>query len=134
MCKLIIGLIDLIQIDKVVLICFNWEKEEVLFTVIQCLSYRTGTKKYKNKFISAMYKKSIAESKLHISLRLQASFESIILGSSANVLPTLLESLNNPFFMDVKIAMIKTFLPRIQFVHVDMLINRLFALVTNAQS
>ena len=134
MCKLIIGLIDLIQIDKVVLICFNWEKEEVLFTVIQCLSYRPGTKHYKNKFISSMYKKSIAESKLHISLRLQASFESIILGSSATVLPTLLESLNNPFFMDVKIAMIKTFLPRIQFVHVDMLINRLFDLVQNAQT
>ena len=111
------------------IICFNWEKEEVLFTVIQCLSYRPSTQGYKKKFISAMYKKSIAESKLHISLRLQAQFESIILSQSSQVLPTLLSSLDNPFFMDVKVAMIKTFLQRIQFVHVDMLIDKLHTLV-----
>ena len=32
--KLIVGLVDLVLVDKVVTICFSWEKQEVLFTVI----------------------------------------------------------------------------------------------------
>ena len=35
--------------------------------------------------------------------------------------------------MDVKLAMIKAFLPKISFVHVDTLINKLIELVANAQ-
>ena len=38
--KLIVGLIDLINVDKVVPICFDWEKQEILFAAIQLLSWR----------------------------------------------------------------------------------------------
>ena len=76
-------------------------------------------------FITAMYKLSLVRKQLHISLRLQAKFESIILLNRTKVLPTLLGSLDEPFFMDVKLAMVKMLLPRIQFVYVDKLIDKL---------
>ena len=57
--KIIVGLVDLIQIDKVVQICFDWEKQEVLFTAIQCLSYRIESTTYKDQFILTMFRESL---------------------------------------------------------------------------
>ena len=75
----------------------------------------------------------MVKSQLHYSLRLQAQFEGIILAASKIVLPTLLESLDDPFWMDVKFTMLKAFLPKISFLHVDILINKIITLVENAQ-
>ena len=57
--KLIVGLIDLINVDRAVTICFDWEKQEVLFTVIKCLTYNIDTSEYKNLFILSMFKESV---------------------------------------------------------------------------
>ena len=46
---------------------------------------------------------------------------------------TLLDSLDDSFHMDVKLTMIRAFLPRIQYIHVDMLIEKLIKLVENAE-
>ena len=71
---------------------------------------------------------------MHYALRLQARFENIILSKSRVVLPTLIGSLDNPFFMDVKLAILKSFLPRIQFLQVDSLISKITVLVENAST
>ena len=44
----------------------------------------------------------------------------------------MIHSLKSPYFMDVKLAMIKIFLPRIQFVHIDLLIKEIVSLVSQA--
>jgi len=85
------------------------------------------------RFINAMYIESIQKVQLHYSLRLQAQFESTILYSSKTVLPVLIRSLEDPYFMDIKLSMLKTFLPRIKFIHVDLLISHLVEIVENAQ-
>lgn len=48
----------------------------------------------------------------------------MILRNDKKVLPTLLQSLlDSPFLMDLKLSMIKLFLPRIQFQYIDILIT-----------
>ena len=77
--KLIVGLIDLVAIDKVVNICFQWEKQEVLFTVIQLLTWRMESSSFKRDFILTMYRESLTRHQLHYALRLQAHYEGVIL-------------------------------------------------------
>ena len=57
--KLIVGLIDLSDVAKLVNIIFQWEKQEVLFTVIQLLTWRMENSHYKQDFIITMYIESI---------------------------------------------------------------------------
>ena len=68
---------------------------------------------YKRDFILTMYNEAINRHQLHYALRLQAHYEGVILGDSKQVLPTMLNSLNDPFHMDVKLTMIRSFLPKI---------------------
>ena len=81
-----------------------------------------------------MYNEAINRHQLHYALRLQAHYEGVILGDSKQVLPTMLNSLNDPFHMDVKLTMIRSFLPKIQFIFVDMLIDKLIHLVNTAEA
>lgn len=69
--------------------------------------------KYKIEFILTMFKEALNKGQLHYALRLQAQFEGIILANAKLVLPTLLDVLNDAYHMDVKLTMIKAFLPKI---------------------
>ena len=53
--KLIVGLIDLLDVDKIVNLCFDNDKSEVLFTSIQLLSWRAEAIQYKQEFILSMF-------------------------------------------------------------------------------
>ena len=57
--KLIVGLIDLMPVDRVVALCFEYEKQEVLFTSIYCLSYRYEAYTYMTQFIVSTFKESL---------------------------------------------------------------------------
>ena len=57
--KLILGLIDLLKVDRAVSICFDWEKQEVLFAVVQLLAWRDESNHFKNDFIITIFKESL---------------------------------------------------------------------------
>ena len=50
--KLIVGLVDLIIVNRVVGLCLNYDKHEVLFTSIQLLTWRVETATYRSQFIT----------------------------------------------------------------------------------
>ena len=113
--------------------CFEWDKHEVLFTAVNLLTTRMESYGFHNKFIKTMYIESLQKVQLHFSLRLQAQYESTILSNTNTVLPVLIRSLEDPFFMDIKLSMLRMFLPRLKFLHADSLISRFVDVVDKAR-
>ena len=76
--------------------------------------------------ILTMYVDAIHRGDLHIAMRVLLSYEDLVLRNDKKVLQPLLQSLvDSPFQMDNKLAMIKLFIPKIQFQHVDLLVANL---------
>ena len=71
---------------------------------------------------------------MHIALRIQADFKHVIMGNSFKVLDEVLNCLMySPFYMDVKLSIVHTFLPKIQFYHVDKLVTIMQTLIARCQ-
>ena len=68
--QLIVSLIDLANVEKVVEYCFNWEKQDVLFTVIELLFWRKESQNYRQEFTVGVYCESISRRQLHYALRI----------------------------------------------------------------
>ena len=61
---------------------------------------------------------------IHIGMRIMKEFEEIILKNDKRVLPSLLQSFkDSPYLMDLKLSMLKLFLPLLQFHYIDVLIT-----------
>lgn len=72
---------------------------------------------------------------MHFALRLLAEYKNLVLLNMNEILPALLQSLvDSPFYMDVKLSMIIEFLDKIQFHHVDILVDNLKTLIKNSHT
>lgn len=67
---------------------------------------------------------------LHINIQIMTLYQATVLNNSKRTFSSLLKSLqDSAFFMDQKLAMIKKFLPKIKFKHVDVLVSNIQNLV-----
>ena len=72
---------------------------------------------------------------IHIGMRIMKEFEEIILKNDKRVLPSLLQSFkDSPYLMDLKLSMLKLFLPLLQFHYIDVLITNFAYMVEHSTS
>ena len=77
-----------------------------------------------------LYNEALSRQWTHVGMRIMKGFQEDILANDKKVLPTLLQSLvDSPFLMDLKLSMVKLFLPRIQFQYVDILVTNMGKIV-----
>ena len=81
-----------------------------------------------------MFNQTVRRNHFQYALRLLAQYEGLVLSEADQVLPSVVESLHDPFYMDVQLAIVKRFLPRIRFIYVDQLIEKIAKLVDEAHS
>lgn len=85
------------------------------------------------KLVLILYVDAIQRHWIHVAMRVIATHEELLLQSERVVLAPLLQSMiDSPFQMDNKLAMIKLFLPKIQFQYVDILVTNLQKLVLDS--
>ena len=78
----------------------------------------------KDEFIIMSYNEALSRHRIHIAMSLMEMHEDVLLHHDKKVLAQLIQTFyDSTFLMDTKLAMLKKFLPRIQFQHVDMLIT-----------
>ena len=132
--KILISMIDILDLNKSIIILFDNDMQEVLFTGIHLLSWRDTLEVYRENLILKIFNESISRQQLHFSLRILAQFKNLILININHVLPSLLKSLiDSPFYMDVKLSMVQQFLQKITFHHVDIMITNLKQMVANSE-
>ena len=101
-------MIDILDLNKSIIILFDNDMQEVLFTAIMLLSWRETLEVYRENLILKIFNESISRQQLHFSLRILAQFKNLILININMVLPSLLNSLlDTPFYMDVKLSMVQ---------------------------
>jgi hypothetical protein len=106
--KIVLSLIDIIDLERTVTILFESDMQEVLFTSVQLMSWRESLREYRESLILKMFVESISRQQLHYSLRILAQFKNLIMININNVLPSLLQSLrDSPYYMDVKLSMVQ---------------------------
>lgn len=126
MLKIILEHIDLIDPDRIVNFCLDHSKYQLLFDAIKPLKFKDGLDNCsKLKLIISMFNETVGRNQHQFALQVFSQYEGVILWNADEILPDIIDSLNEPFFMDVKLAIVKRVLPKIRFIHVDQLITKI---------
>lgn len=88
--KIVLGLIDILDLDKTVQVLYESDMQEVLFTSITLMSWRDGLRDFREQLILRMFTESIARQQMHFALRILAQFKNLIMININLVLPSLL--------------------------------------------
>ena len=122
-------------IDKTILVVCNYERLSIVFESIEQFGEQEKYRALFETLIVTVYNTAVSRQWIHVGMRLMKQYEDVILRNDKRVLPTLLQSLlDSPFLMDLKLSMIKLFLPWIQFQYVDIMINNFTQIVRDSTS
>lgn len=96
---------------------FDYEQIEIVFQVVESIYKQKEDPKKRaltELILVLVYNEALNRQWTHVGMRIMKGYEEIILRNDKRVLPSLLQSLvESPFLMDLKLSMIKLFLPRI---------------------
>ena len=120
MLKIILELNDLIKPEKIVKFCLDHSKYQLLFDAIKPLKFEDSLEDCpKFRLIISMFNETITRNQHQFALEVFSQYDGVILLNANQILPDVINSFNEPFFMDVKLTIVKRILPKIRFVHVD---------------
>lgn len=107
---------DETHIERTIQAIFDFEQAEIIFIVIDKMAKVKDAKKNEllEMILVIVFNEALSRQWTHIGMRIMKGYEETILRNDKRVLSTLLHSLvESPFLMDLKLSMIKLFLPRI---------------------
>lgn len=107
---------DEANIERTIQVVCDYELVEIIFRVITRFTSDKNSKKNAlvENILVILFNDALSRQWTHVGMRIMKGFEEVILRNDKRVLPSLLQSLiDSPFLMDLKLSMIKLFLPRI---------------------
>jgi len=120
----LIDMTDLKDIERVVALFMELDKVDLVLTSIYNLATENKFENLKEELIILSYLEALSRGWLHICMQVMIIYPDILIYNDDRVLGPLIDSLKSSSFqMDTKLAMIKQFLPKIKFQHIDMLVN-----------
>lgn len=120
---------DETHIERTIQAICDYEQIEIIFLVVDRIANANKDPEKRalmELILVLVFNEALSRQWTHVGMRIMKAYEEVILRNDKRVLPSLLQSLvESPFLMDLKLSMIKLFLPRIQFQYVDIMITNL---------
>lgn len=128
-----LALLDKVSLDdleRAISLLFDQDNINVVFTTLQTLAKTKKLAVIREEIIIMSWLEALSRQWLHINMQIMTLYQATVLNNDKRTFSSLLKSLqDSAFFMDQKLAMIKKFILKIKFKHVDVLVSNIQKLV-----